>query len=259
MFSNLIESSSHAREFKRRGSFFLYTIAAYSLLFVGGGVASIYAYDAHLDEQTQELTLVTFAPVPLIEIPPTPTAKQSPANTPSHSTQSTRPIFYDSAGDPKKIPEQTSVRAVQIPPARPESVIGPTVNDPPLPSGNPANDRDPAGGSYRQVSVEAGTPPPPPPAKKQTPQVIKISGVLNGRALNLPKPAYPKLAIQIHLSVQVLIDETGRVVSAPAVSGHPVLAPGAVSAAYQARFSPTFVGDTPVKVSGIITYNFVLQ
>src|SRR5258706_1842347 len=37
MFSNLIESSSHAREFKRRGSFLLYTIAAYSLLFVGGG------------------------------------------------------------------------------------------------------------------------------------------------------------------------------------------------------------------------------
>jgi len=30
-------------------------------------------------------------------------------------------------------------------------------------------------------------------------------------------------------------------------------------AALQARFSPTMLGEQPVKVSGIITYNFVLQ
>src|SRR5438132_10904026 len=54
MFNNLIESSSHAREFKRRGSFLLLTTIAYAVLFVVGGVASIYAYDAHLDDQTSE-------------------------------------------------------------------------------------------------------------------------------------------------------------------------------------------------------------
>jgi TonB family protein len=71
------------------------------------------------------------------------------------------------------------------------------------------------------------------------------------------------MAKQIHVSgavnVQVLIDETGRVVSAHAASGHPLLIAGAVQAAHQARFSPTMIGDTPVKLSGIITYNFVLN
>ncbi|HEX5601436.1 MAG TPA: energy transducer TonB, partial [Pyrinomonadaceae bacterium] len=61
------------------------------------------------------------------------------------------------------------------------------------------------------------------------------------------------------VSVQVLIDETGRVVSAKAVSGHPLLTLDAQRAALQARFSPTKLGDQPVRVSGVITYNFVLS
>jgi len=32
----------------------------------------------------------------------------------------------------------------------------------------------------------------------------------------------------------------------------------AVKAATQARFSPTIIGEQPVKVSGVITYNFVM-
>jgi outer membrane biosynthesis protein TonB len=59
--------------------------------------------------------------------------------------------------------------------------------------------------------------------------------------------------------VQVLIDETGKVVSAQAVSGNPVFLHVAQKAALQARFKPTRLGDQPVKVSGVITYNFVLQ
>src|SRR5919106_3190398 len=67
MFNNLIESSSHAKEFKRRGSFLLFTTATYVILFVVTGVISIYAYDAHLEEQTLEITLISpqdFAPQP---------------------------------------------------------------------------------------------------------------------------------------------------------------------------------------------------
>src|SRR6266536_2622922 len=52
MFSNLIESSSHRSEFKRRGSFFLFTTASYALLFVIAGVVSIYAYDARMEDQS---------------------------------------------------------------------------------------------------------------------------------------------------------------------------------------------------------------
>ena len=58
------------------------------------------------------------------------------------------------------------------------------------------------------------------------------------------------------VTVQILLDETGKVISARAVSGHPLLQAAAVKAAYQARFSPTILSDQPVKVSGIITYNF---
>ena len=57
MFNNLIESSSHRQEFKRRGSFFLFTVGTYFLLFMITGVASIYAYDANLGEQNYEVVI----------------------------------------------------------------------------------------------------------------------------------------------------------------------------------------------------------
>jgi TonB family protein len=86
-------------------------------------------------------------------------------------------------------------------------------------------------------------------------------GVLNGKAVSLPKPPYPPAARAVNaegaVSVQVLIDEEGNVVSANAVSGHPLLRAASVEAARAAKFSPTRLMDQPVKVSGIITYNFV--
>ncbi|MCA1633184.1 MAG: energy transducer TonB, partial [Acidobacteria bacterium] len=88
-------------------------------------------------------------------------------------------------------------------------------------------------------------------------------GVLNGKAISKPAPVYPQEAqeagAQGTVTLQVLINEDGSVASATAVSGHPLLKEAAVSAARQARFSPTFLSGQPVKVSGIITYNFVLQ
>ena len=59
--------------------------------------------------------------------------------------------------------------------------------------------------------------------------------------------------------MQVLVDETGRVISAKVVAGNPALARAAQRAALNARFSPTKLGEQAVKVSGIIIYNFVLQ
>jgi hypothetical protein len=37
----------------------------------------------------------------------------------------------------------------------------------------------------------------------------------------------------------------------------PVLANPCIAAAYQARFTPTKLSGKPVKVTGVITYNFV--
>jgi TonB family protein len=85
-------------------------------------------------------------------------------------------------------------------------------------------------------------------------------GLLNGKAISLPRPPYPAIAKAAHASgtvvVQVTIDEGGSVTNARAVSGHPLLQASATQAAYQARFSPTLLAGKPVKVTGVLTYNF---
>ncbi len=88
-------------------------------------------------------------------------------------------------------------------------------------------------------------------------------GVLNGKAVSRPQPPYPPAAraarAQGAVVVQVTVDETGGVTSAKAVSGHPLLRAAAEAAAKQAKFSPTLLSGKPVKVSGVLTYNFVLE
>lgn len=86
-------------------------------------------------------------------------------------------------------------------------------------------------------------------------------GVLNGKAITLPKPAYPEAARAARaagpVQVQVTIDEEGNVIVATAVSGHELLRAAAVDAARGAKFSPTKLNGVPVKVAGTIIYNFV--
>lgn len=83
---------------------------------------------------------------------------------------------------------------------------------------------------------------------------------MNGKAVSLPKPAYPQGAMAVgasgSVSVQVTIDESGKVVSAVPVSGHPLLRAAAAQAANGATFTPTMMSGQPVKVTGVITYNF---
>jgi TonB family protein len=86
-------------------------------------------------------------------------------------------------------------------------------------------------------------------------------GILNSKATSLPQPTYPPIAKQAHASgtveVQVVVDEQGNVVSTHAVSGHPLLRAVSEAAAREAKFPPTKLSGKPVKVSGVITYNFV--
>jgi TonB family protein len=91
---------------------------------------------------------------------------------------------------------------------------------------------------------------------------VPLAEVLNGRALFLPKPDYPREARELNLDgtvvVQVEIDEKGNVTAAKDLcQGPPYLSESSTKAAFQARFSPTTVGGNPVKVKGVIVYNFV--
>jgi protein TonB len=265
MFNNLIESSSHRKEFKRRGSFLIFTSITYALLLGASGVVSIYAYDAHLEAQTTELELVMFVPPEETkEVAPELRNTIRPTNTATRNpTESTRTILIDSTSNPNNPPEKIGTVASPVPPARSDSRVGSYNGDPVLPSNSGRSNGTGEGDGRPNVVI--ADPPPPPPTPPQPPKdrVVRVSRVLNSEALSLPKPRYPALALQIHLegvvNVQVLIDETGKVVSAKAVSGHPMLVPDAVRAANQARFSPTIINDQPVKVSGVISYNFKLS
>ncbi len=94
---------------------------------------------------------------------------------------------------------------------------------------------------------------------KAVPKTVS-GGVLNGKATNLVQPAYPPAAKAVRASgavnVQVTVDEKGDVISANAVSGHPLLRSSAAQAARSSKFSPTLLSGKPVKVTGVIVYNF---
>jgi TonB family protein len=98
--------------------------------------------------------------------------------------------------------------------------------------------------------------------EKKTPTIIS-KGVINGQAKDLPKPTYTAAAKAVkaagEVSVQVTIDESGKVISAKAVSGHTLLRAESERAARNARFTPTLLSEKPVKVTGIIIYKFALQ
>jgi protein TonB len=263
MFNNLIESSSHAREYKRRGSFLLFTSAIYVVLFAVAAVASIYAYDARLEKQTLELDVLTWVPPP----PPEQAAPEIVRNTirpaadnTTTPVRSTRTELIDSTANPNNPPRDVGTVASNVPPARSDSVIGTMNADPPAP---PGVVRGTPGGTGDKPVVDLPDPPPAPTPAPVVPKILKVSRVLNSQAVSLPPPNYPTIARNIRVQgtviVQVLIDEKGNVVTAKATSGHPLLIPEAQKAALRARFSPTMLGDNPVKVQGVITYNFVLN
>lgn len=88
-------------------------------------------------------------------------------------------------------------------------------------------------------------------------------GVLDSKAVRLPQPAYPLVAkaarIGGEVTVEVVVDEAGKVIWAEALSGHPLLMKAAVDAAMQAEFTPAKLSGQPVKMTGLITYVFMLQ
>lgn len=86
------------------------------------------------------------------------------------------------------------------------------------------------------------------------------SGILNGRAVKLVKPAYPAEASKAgavgEVKVQLVFDEDGKVIWARAISGDPLLRTVCEDAAWQSTFPPLKLSGEPVKVMGFLVYNF---
>jgi len=268
MFTNLIESQSHRREFKRRSSFFLITVAGYAVILFGAGIASIYAYDAQLEMQNSGLELLSWVP-PVTPVAPKPIAdhpiirRNTPSNAPidRNINVPVRTQGVTSTNDPTKVPDRVGTQASPIPPVSGHFQIGTQNLDPPTAAGDDSGNC--AGCSSKPPTV-AITEKPPEPRPVKPPTTEKVpSHVLVSKAISLPQPPYPIMAKQTRtqgaVNVQILVSEEGKVLSAQVVSGNPMLSTAAKDAAMRARFTPTILNGQAVKIQGVITYNFVLQ
>jgi protein TonB len=232
------------------------------VLFAGLIVGSIWFTVAELDTGDLELTTLV-APVPVPPQQAQPEKKQEEAKPVKEQPNvDVRKELVADVSRTELVPKEISTKASNVPPVRQgvtTVVGGSNINAAaPAPSGSGSGTT-----VVTPTKVDIGGEPPPPAPKPTPPRAPISGGVLNGKAVSLPKPPYPAIARQAHaagtVTVQVTIDENGNVISAHAISGHPLLQAVAVAAARGARFSPTKLSGQPVKVTGVITYNFVAQ
>ncbi|MDX6405850.1 MAG: periplasmic protein TonB [Blastocatellia bacterium] len=261
MFENLVESGSHSKDVARKGSFILVTLAIYAVLLLAAFVAGIWWATANIDQQTLELTAL-IAPVP---VPQQQQQKQEAPKPEKMDISKNVDVRKELIADVTRtdlVPKEISAKASDVPPVR-KGVVTMVGSG----NQNAAAPMAPGTGTGQIISsgpakVEIKDEPPPPPPKP-TPHAPISGGVLNGKAVHLVQPPYPPIARSAHASgqvvVQVLIDENGNVVAAHATSGHPLLQAAATNAARASKFTPTKLSGQPVKVNGVIIYNFVAQ
>jgi TonB family protein len=162
-----------------------------------------------------------------------------------------RTIFYYLDASMAKMMQPANATSVQLPPVSTNNV---RLNAIQLPGANLTSSS--LANSERLSLPTLGEAPPP--------RILKpvSGGVLNGKAISLPLPVYPQIAVRARtagkVEVEVIVDENGKVISAQAVSGPGPLREAAIDAAKRARFSPTKLSGAPVKVVGLINYNFTL-
>jgi TonB family protein len=156
------------------------------------------------------------------------------------------PMEDASAATKKKTPENVSPAVDTKPPVTTNETWTPKTNRQPVPA-------DPAQKPENPLSKKTPT-----PAK-----TVVLGDKLKSKILSNPQPSLPDAAKKAKVSgpvrVEVVVDERGNVISAKPVSGNSLLHAEAVKSAKKARFSPTLLKGQSVKVSGVITYNFVLQ
>ncbi|MEQ1763378.1 MAG: energy transducer TonB [Pyrinomonadaceae bacterium] len=261
MFDKLVESSSTGAELGPRRRIFAATLVLVTTLFATAVVASIYAADFDLGTSSFEIAEL-LTPVTETEPPREPEPQQRRDNQQNTTNETTRQVLMASTSDFTRVPPTTSTAAnpyLSIPEGKFKIGIRDTTGPPPdAPAGNNIVGSS-SSGLPEFESADPKTAPPAPP-KVEVPKRTVSIGVANGIAIDLPKPPYPPAAIAVQakgaVSVQVTIDEQGKVISARAASGHILLRKVAEQAAWKARFTPTKLSNVPVKVTGVIVYNF---
>lgn len=92
-------------------------------------------------------------------------------------------------------------------------------------------------------------------------QIVNLGRLSSTMATEMSTPVYSQLAKNLNLqgqvTVQVLINEEGKVTEAEAIEGHRLLRESAEQAARKSKFKPILVDGKPVKAKGYIVYNFV--
>lgn len=279
MLDQLVESKSNSRENRRKGQFLLGIGAVAVFTLLTAWTVSLFGKDYGMGNDELALTtLVAPVPVPDEEPPPEPEKKPEQQQQKQPDVDVRKELIQNIMQSPVKPPETVSVARNPVKEMRLDRMtkLGSTDSDTGAVVDSGRQGTVTTSGGTGGLSTGTGTAttgseddaPPPPPAPKPTPKETPkpapktvSGGVLNGKATSLPKPQYPAAAKAVRaggaVSVQVLISESGSVISASAVSGHPLLRAAAESAARGARFSPTLLSGQPVKVSGVITYNFV--
>ncbi len=265
MFDRLIESEPETADFKNRRSYFMVSSVVVGILFLAAVVISIYAENFDMGNGSLEMSEL-IAPIEMAAAVPERVEPKTPATSHDQTSSPIRRENMASTSEPTIVPttiSSTPNTSLSRPPGN--FILGDRdVN--PIGSLRDISSTGPSNGivAIEPRNVPETTPDPDPPPIKTTPPPVKkvvSEGVINGMATSLPKPAYSAAAkavgAQGKVDVQVMIDESGRVIAANAVSGHPLLRDSAEKAARSARFSPTLLSKVPVKVTGVIVYNFV--
>ena len=271
MLNQLIESKDHREENVRKNGFLLTTLGVLAAVLVCGWTYSLFAKNFGMGTGDFELSSLV-APVAVTEDapPPKPEPKVERTQNPASNKVILKDLYSDMANTKNPPKEVNGVKdVVSAERFNLKNVELGNINQiPENPGRNVSSDDSGCGlcpGSDNKLNQEQEkepelvVKPSPKPSPKNLPP--KSLGVVNGIATYLAKPPYPPsaraLRITDSVSVQVLIDETGKVVSASAVSGNLLLRSVSENAARQSKFSPTYLSNQPVKVTGVIVYKFI--
>ncbi len=272
MLDQLVESKD-SNEGSFRNLLLLGTMFVVCLAFVTGLGYSLFAQQFIVGGDGLELSTLVAPPIPDEAPPPPEPDKDEPKKSSSDDEPkiATRTEAIARLDMSPKIPDKTSVqkftgRAIPNAPFKlgdkneEGTATGPAG---PVRGGNTGGDFTPPARTEApdppKPSTDAPPPPPPPPPPPKVPSRIS-KGVVNGSAISLPPPPYPAAARAVNakgaVNVAIVISKDGSVISASAVSGHPLLRQAAATAARRAKFRPTLLSGQPVEVSGVIVYNF---